>query len=398
MIKYHQKFNLCLFSLFFFLFLFPKEGRSSNFIKITLLTSFGDAHFFNNSKSFIRGAEMAVAEINSTEEKKEIQFLLYLWTGFTNRQIDLQELRQKIETEEIKFLMGALRQESILPVAQIAQVKKMPFLVFPEELMELYSFRPEPENLFWIAPSPEAFQRATVRQIAKLPGKYIFFLAQDSRLNRSWSKYFWEEVRKLKGEVKPVGEIFLPPKTENYAEYVKIILSAKPEICVSNLSLQQWQRFVPPAKKEGYFKKTIHFELASGNLEFLATLGRAYPKGVWGASAFPFWGITEEKTQKFVNKFKEQTNSYPNLHALSGYICVYSLIAAMKKGNTLNPERILKILPNLNFSTPIGPLTIRASDRRALWPIWCGVSAFSSPYPFAILKDLHYFGPDAFQP
>ncbi|MGC8811926.1 MAG: ABC transporter substrate-binding protein, partial [bacterium] len=383
--------------LFFFLSCFPEESRGANLIKIALLTSFRETHLFT-SKSFIRGAEMAVAEINAAEEKKEIQFLLYLWTGFTNSQQNLQELRQKIETEEIKFLIGALRPESILPVAQIAQEKKMPFLVFPDELMELFSAHPEPQNLFWISPSPEAFQRAAVRQIAKLPGQNIFFLAQDSRLNRSWSKYFWEEVPKLKPQTKPVGEIFVPPKSENYVEYVKIILSAKPDICISNLNLQQWLRFFPPAKKEGYFKKIIHFELASGNLEFLSSLGREYPRGVWGVSAFPFWGITDEKTQKFVNKFKERTDSYPGLHALSGYICIYALIEAMKKGNTLNPEKILAILPNLNFPTPIGPLTIRASDRRALWPIWAGVSTFSSPYPFAILRDLHYYGPDAFQP
>jgi len=397
MCKRFKKFALWFFFLFFFISYFPEEATGSNFIKIALLTSPPKAHHFVN-KSFIRGAEMAVAEINLAEEKKEIQFLLYLWTGFTNSQQNLQELRQKIDTEEIKFLMGALNPESIPPVAKIAHEKKMPFLVFPDELRELFSSRPEPENLFWIAPSPEAFQRAAVRQIAKLPGRQIFFLAQDSRLNRSWSKYFWEEVPKLKPAAKPVGEIFIPPKSEDYAELVRIILSAKPDICISNLSLHQWLHFVPPAQKEGYFKKLLHFELASGNLEFLIALGREYPRGVWGVSAFPFWGITAEKTQKFVDKFKEKTASYPDLPALSGYVCIYALIEAMKKGNTLNPERILKILPNLNFPTPIGSLTIRASDRRALWPIWAGVSAFSSLYPFAILKDLNYYGPDAFQP
>lgn len=382
---------------FLFIPLFPEEGSGTNFIKIGLLTS--ASHTYPGAaKAFIRGAEIAVAEINSAEEKKEIQFLLYLWAGFTNRQIDLRELRQKIETEEIRFLMGALEQELIWPVAQIAQEKKIPFLVFPNEFMELYSAPPEPENLFWIAPSPEAFQRGAVRQIVKLPGKHIFFLAQDSHFNRSWSKYFWEEVRKLKPEAKPVGEFFLPPQAEDFTEYVKIILSAKPEICMSNLSLPQWLRFVPQAKKEGYFKKMVHFELASGNLEYLITLGQEYPPGVWGVSAFPFWGINEGQAQKFVNKFKERTDSYPGLQGLSGYVGINALMEAMKKGNTLNPERILKILPNLNFPTPIGPLTIRASDRRVLWPIWCGVSTFSYSYPFAILKDLQYYGADAFQP
>ncbi len=384
--------------LFFLLFLafLPQEVSGANFIKIGLLTSPSNYNV-GAAKSFIRGAEMAVAEVNSAEEKKEIQFLLYLWTGF-NCPRDLPELRQKIETEEIKFLMGALHQESILPVAQIAQEKKMPFLVFPYEIMGFYSLLSEPDNLFWISPSPEAFQRAAVRQIAKIPGKDLFFLALDSTLNRSWSKYFWEEVRKWKPDAKPVGELFLPYGIEDFTAYIKIILSAKPDICLSNLSLAQWVRFGPSAKKENYFKKIVHFELTSGSLEFLTSLGQEYPRGVWGVSAFPFWAMADKKAQEFIKKFREKTNSYPGLAALSGYVCVYALIEAMKKGNTLSPQRILKILPNLNFSTPIGPLIIRAADRRALWPIWCGVSDFTPAYPFAILKDLNYFGPDAFQP
>ncbi len=388
--------NWFVFLLFFLAFL-PQQVRGANFIKIGLLTS-PPNKYVSAAKSFIRGAEMAVAEVNSAEEKKEIQFLLYLWTGFTNSPRDLAELRQRIETEEIKFLMGALDQESILPIAQMAQEKKMPFLVFPNEIMGFYSFPFEPENLFWISPSPEAFQRAAVRQIAKMPGKSLFFLAQDSTLNRSWSKYFWEEMLKWKPDLKPVGEIFLAPGAEDFTAYIKIILSAKPDICLSNLGLAQWVRFGLAAKKENYFEKVVHFELASGNLEFLTSLGREYPRGVWGVSAFPFWAMAEEKTQEFLKKFQEKTNSYPCLAALSGYACIYALIEAMKKGNTLNPQRILKILPNLNFSTPIGPLTIRAADRRALWPIWCGVSDVTSAYPFAILKNLNYFGLDAFQP
>lgn len=383
---------LCLFVIFS-----PEEGKGINIIKIGLL-SYPRHNSQPTIKAFIRGAEMAVAEINSAEEKKGFQLLLLLWPDFPYHQLSLSELQEKIESDESQFLIGALPPEKILPIAQLARKKHIPFLAFSIDLMEFFASGSEPENLFWISPSPEAFQRAAVRQAAKLSKQRFFFLASDSKINRSWSKYFWEELRKLKPEAQAVGEIFLPEKVEDFDTYIKIILSAKPEICMSHFRLREWLQFAPKAKKQGYFKKIVHFELESGDLEFLASLGKEFPLGVWGVSAFPFWGLDEEPSKNFVDKFKKKNNFYPSLSALSGYASIYALVEAIKKGGTLNAERICQTLPGLNFPSPIGRLTIRASDRRTLWPIWCGVSAFSSPYPFAILKDLHYYGPDAFQP
>jgi hypothetical protein len=44
----------------------------------------------------------------------------------------------------------------------------------------------------------------------------------------------------------------------------------------------------------------------------------------------------------------------------------------------------------------VGALNIRKSDRRLLWPIWCGVSKNVSNYPFPVLKELKALGPDSF--
>lgn len=392
-----KKFIICFFVLLLFLLSLPQKGRGSNLIKIALLTSPPPAEFSSN-KPFIWGAEMAVAEINSLEEKTGIQFLLYLRDGFLGGEKDIGELRQVVEKEEIKFLIGSISAESILPIAYLANEKRIPFLVSPIRFMEVASSSADPENLFWICPSPEAFQRAAVRQVAKFPQKRIFFLAQDLKISRSWAKYFWEELLKLKPDKKPAGEIFLPKKMEDFGEYIKMILAAKSEICMSHLSIQEWIRFVPQAKKQGYFKKIIHFELESGSLDNLVALGKELPEGIWGVSAFPFWGLDNEKTKNFVHKYHQKTRSFPGLPTLSGYVSIYALLAAIKKGGSVDPDKILKSLPGLSFSTPMGPLTIRSSDRRALWPIWCGVSKFSSNYPFPILENLIFFGPDSFQP
>lgn len=389
--------TLALLALFLFSFPAFSGTAGPNLIKIGLLMP--PAKFSTGAgKPYLRGAEMAVAELNAREGKLGIQFLLFLREGLHTEEKELHELGDILAKEQVHFLMGAVVKEAILPVSRLAREYRLPFLAFPVEFMETASTGAEPDNLFWISPAPEALQRAAVRTAGQFPKKRFFLLAKDSKMGRSWAKYFWEELRRLKPDVQPVGEILLSEKVGDYGPYLRTILSGNTEVCVSHLGAKEWLRFAQMGKKQGYFKKTIHFELESGSLESLVALKKDAPEGVWGISVFPFWALGWKETKEFVAKYRERTQSYPGLEALSGYVSIYALFEAMKKTGSLNPQGILKAMPGLSFPTPIGPLAIRQSDHRALWPIWCGVSAFISDYPFAILEELKSFGPDSFRP
>ena len=347
---------------------------------------------------YLRGAEMAVSEVNAREGKQGTQLLLVLRRGQFIGEKDLKVLEESLWEDRIRFLIGTVSTEAILPTARVAYEKGVPFLVFPNNFLTAVSTGEEPPNLFWISPAPEAFQRAAVRTVAQLGPKRYFLLAQNSNIGRIWVKYFGEELRKLKPDALQAGGVFLPEKVDDYTPYIQDVISAKAEICVSHLGTDGWTRFARVAKKQGYFKKVVHFELESGNLEALVNLGKKAPMGVWGITAFPFWGVTWKETQDFVSKYFQKNNSYPGLDALSGYVSVYAIIEAIKKARSLEYEKLMASLEDLTFRTPVGLLSFRKADHRALWPIWCGVSKFNSNYPFVTLEDLKAFGPDSFAP
>jgi len=342
------------------------------------------------------GAEMAVAEINAQEGKRGLQFLLILWGGKFAREKDIRELRELMIGERIHYLLGKVPQGSIIPVAQAAQEQKIPFLVLPVDFLEVTSIGRQPANLFWISPSPEAFQRAAVRTAAQFPQKRFFLLARDSAAGKSWAKYFWETLKRLKPDAYSAGEIFLPEEGEDYEAPVRAVLSSEAEACVSHLGGQGWIHFVRAAQRQRYFKKITHFELESSRAEVLMALKRDAPEGVWGINTFPFWFLEGKETQDFVTKYRSKTGLYPGLDALSGYASIYALLAGMKKGGSVDSEKVMEALGGLSFPTPVGALTLRKMDHRALWPIWCGISRHVSNYPFPILKELKAFGPDSF--
>jgi len=341
---------------------------------------------------------MAVAEANAREGKQGLQFLLVLRGEDPIQGKNPNWLRELIVEERLHFLMGEISKDFIPQISRLVEQLRVPFLVYPTEFIQVAATGEKPTGLFWISPSPEAFQRATVRTVAQFSKKRFFLLARDSSGGRRWAKYFWEELKRLKPDAQPVGELFLPGNVGNYGPYIQAILSAKTEVCISHLGGIEWPRFARVAKKQDYFRQIIHFELESGSLESLAALKKDAPEGVWGVSAFPFWALGWKETREFVAKFKEKTNSYPGLNALSGYVSIYALLEAIKKSGSLDPDRVIGILEGLTFRTPVGLLAIRKADHRALWPIWCGSIRFAAGYPFAVLGDLKAFGPDSFSP
>ena len=349
-------------------------------------------------KSYLWGAEIAVAEVNSREGKQGIQFLLAIRGGDFKRKRDLKDLKEFLVEERIQFLLGRVEQEAVLPIARMVQEQRMPFLAFPVDFLEGGSSGKEPPNLFWISPAPEAFQRAFVRTAAQFPENRFFLLARETAAARSSAKYFWETLRRLKPEAVAAGELFLPQGRDGYEDPVQAILSSKAEVCVSHLGGKEWVRFAREARNQGYFKKIVHFEMESAHQDILTVWKKDGPEGVWGINTFPFWFLEGRETQDFVAKYRSRTGGFPGIHALSGYGSVNALLEAMKKAASFEPGKVMETLGGLTFPTPVGALTIRKTDRRALWPIWCGVSKNVSNYPFPILKELKAFGPDSFLP
>ena len=348
--------------------------------------------------AYLKAAELAVAEVNAHEGRQGLQLLLSLHTGDPLQRKNMKDLRDLVSDKRVLLIMGKLPYGTILPVAGLAREKGIPFLAFPQDFIEAGPTGVEPQNLFWMSPSPESFQRAAVRLAAQFPQKKFYFLGRDSASGRAWGKYFWEELKRLKPDAEPAGEILLFGRVDNYGPYIQGILSAKTEACFSHLGPQEWPRFAKMARQQGYFQKVIHFELESGSLESLLALKKDMPEGVWGVTPFPFWALEGEETRSFVSKFKEKMNAYPDLDALSGYASIQALVAAVKKAGSLAPDKIMQGLEGLTFGTPVGPLSFRVTDHRVLWPIWGGSTRFVSGFAFPVLGDLKAFGPDSFYP
>lgn len=389
-----------LFVAFFFIFFISIGTACAEVVKVGLLIPSQESGR-GVDYPYLRGAELAAAEVNANEGKQGIQFLLFVRRGSYLQRRDLHALRELFFEERLHFLIGAVQPEAVLPVSRLAQEQRIPFFAFPVDFMEGASTGEEPPNLFWISPTPEAFQRAAVRTVVQFPMKRFYLLARNSGGGRKWVRYFWEEMSKQKPDAQRLGETYLPAQIDDYGPYLQTVLSSDAEVCLSNMGVKEWLGFFQIANKQGYFKKITHFELECGTLESLVAMKRAamkkkVPEDIWGVSAFPFWALDWKECSAFVQKYEKNMNSYPGLAALSGYVSIYALFEAMKKAGSWDSERVIGALEDLTFRTPVGQMMIRKTDHRTMWPIWAGSTQNSSGYPFPILGNLKSLGPDSF--
>ena len=383
-----------LIAVLFLLFPLISSPAPAETVKVGVLISPGEGDAETDA-SYLRGAEIAAAEINASEGRQGTCFLLLIRK--VPQAMEGKGLRDLFFEEKIQFLIGAVRYRTVLPVCRAAGEQGIPFLVFPKDFMEARSTGQEPPNLFWISPAPEAFQRAAVRTAVQFPGKRIYLLARDSDAGRNWARYFWEELFKQKPDAQRAGESFLPAGVHEYEPYLQTILSAAPEICVSDLGSKEWLSFYRVARSEGYFKKVIHVELLAGALENLSALKKKAPDGIWGVTAFPFWALEEKEARDFVSKYRRNTGVYPGLSALSGYLSIHALFEGVRKSGGVG-RNVAGSLEGLTLATPLGPIGIRKNDHRAVWPIWVGSTQYVSDYPFPILGNLKALGPESFYP
>ena len=77
--------------------------------------------------------------------------------------------------------------------------------------------------------------------------------------------------------------------------------------------------------------------------------------------------------------------------SFTGYMGARFLTEAILKAKSTKTEDVINALEGLTVETAIGPMTMRACDHQAMYPVFVGQIASVPGYPFPILKDIMAF-------
>jgi branched-chain amino acid transport system substrate-binding protein len=371
--------------------MFPSFSQAAEPIKIGFVHSLsGPGSMFG--KPCLDAAEIAASEINAKGGVLGRKIEIIARDDKTKADEGLREAKDLVLSKKVDYLMGTVSTAASMAITGFAKEQKKLFIVTTSQSTIITAEKGH-RYVFRISTNASACVRSIARRAAELPYTKYYMIGPDYEFGHSAIKEFWTTLKKLKPNVEMIKEAYPPLGTPDFKPYISAILASGAEAGYSSLWGGDWINFAKQAKAMGYFQKIKDVGQEHGLVEVSMALGKDMPEDILSGSHYPFWAIKTAKSDNFVKKFKEKTNSYPGLGAVGGYVTVNALAQAIAKAKSANTEKVIDALETTNLDVPWGNMNIRKIDHQSMWPFWIGSPKFTPEYPFAVLQDVKAYDP-----
>ena len=300
--------------------------------------------------------------------------------------VGVREAKDLVLREKVNFLLGAVssgvslaistsvsKENKIIQITSVANTHRQTV-----ELFQRYFFQ--------VVPNTFMEGRAAATVAAKQPAwKNYYTIGYDYEFGRMQAGAFVEAVKKLRSDVKIVGQHWPPVGETDYTPYITSMMAAKPDVVYSNLFEAGLAAFVKQALPYGFFQKVKFVSLADVSSMMAVP---EMPEGILGYNRGEFYCENTPGMKKFTEAFHQRYKYYPVSYAVMGYDSLFVLKRAIEKAGSIETEAVLKALEGLTYESLRGKFTIRAFDHQADVPEYVGWTVKDPRYPFVVLRDI----------
>jgi len=299
--------------------------------------------------------------------------------------VGVREGKDLVLREKVNFLLGGI--SSGVSLAMSTSVSKEYKVIQISAVANTHRATVELFQRYFFQVVPNTFMegRAAAMVAAKQQSwKNYYTIGYDYEFGRMQAGAFVDTIKKLRPDVKIVGQHWPPVGETDYTPYITSILAAKPEVVYSNLFEAGLGAFVKQALPYGFFQKVKFVSFADVSSMMAVP---EMPEGVLGYTRGEFYCENTPEMKKFTEAFHHY-KYYPVSYAVMGYDSLYVLKKAIEKAGSIETEAVLKALEGLSYDGLRGRFTIRPLDHQADVPEYVGWTVKDPKYPFVILKDI----------
>ena len=300
--------------------------------------------------------------------------------------VGIREAKDLVLREKVNFLLGGI--SSGVSLATSTSVSKEYKIIQITAVGNTHRQTVELFQRYFFQVVPHTFMegRAAATVAAKQQAwKTYYTIGYDYEFGRMQAGAFVDTIKKLRPDVKIVGQHWPPVGETDYTPYITSILAAKPDVVYSNLFEAGLAAFVKQALPYGFFQKVKFVSFADVSS---MTAVPEMPEGILGYTRGEFYCENTPEMKKFTESFRQRYKYYPVSYAVMGYDSLYVLKKAIEKAGTIETEAVVTALEGLSYDSLRGKFTIRAFDHQADVPEYVGWTMKDPRYPFVILKDI----------
>ena len=234
----------------------------------------------------------------------------------------------------------------------------------------------------------EHFYRSDAAYVAEnLPEvKTVAGINPDYSFGREMWEGFIKYLKKIKPEIKVVGDIWVPMAEKDYTNYISNLIEKKADLVYSVFWSGTGVAFIKQAKPYGLFDKTKFYLAAASISTSLIHIGKDMVP-MWGSEPYVFT-VDNPMNKRFVADFMSKYNIPPHGFCGQEYATIFILKQAIEKAGSTDTDKVIAALEGGTFDTTWGKMTIRKGDHQAMGKVFVGQAKPDPKYPFWVLSDL----------
>ena len=301
--------------------------------------------------------------------------------------IGLSAAKELIMRENVNILMGTINSALALAISDLCKREKLPFLVTFAKSAKITGAKGH-RYVFSMNENTAMAGKAAAAGLAKKPYIKYWIAGDDYEYGHAIADGVWSNLKKLKPNVKLLGQSWWKVGEPDFTPYITSMLSAKPDAVIIATGGRDCVPFLKAAKATGFNKRVPFFMHTATELSTLKPLGLNAPEGVLGTSNYHFYYPKTKENKTFVKEFKKAYGRYPAVGALYGYITAKFIAKAYKKAGKFDTEKFIDAMEGLSVNSPVGKVTMRAYDHQVMLPMFMGVTKKVPNYNFLIASDI----------
>ena len=348
----------------------PPIGRAQPASPIRI----GEINSYSTIPQFLvpyrKGWELAVEEVNAAGglAGRRVEVIARDDAGKPDDAV--RHATELVTSEKVDLLAGTFLSNVGLAVADYALRNKVVFLA-SEPLTDALVWEKGNRYTFRLRASTYMQSAMLVEEARKLPAKRWVTIAPNYEYGQSAVASFKALLKQARPDVEFVAEQWPGQGKLEAGSTVQAVLAARPEAVFNVTFGADLARLVREGNLRGLFPRVPTVSLLSGEPEYLDVLKDETPKG-WIVTGYPWDQISTPEHARFFNAYYKRYQDNPRLGSVVGYAAMQAIFAAIAKAKSTDAEKLIAALRGLQFTTPFGPVTMRALDHQSTMGAYVG--------------------------
>jgi len=203
--------------------------------------------------------------------------------------------------------------------------------------------------------------------------KRIAIISPDFEFGKHFTDDFLAALKVARPDIVVVRQEWPKFGAADFTPHVTAMQASKIDMVVSSLFSGDLANFLKAAKGFDLFSGGTRLFTSGLDLLKISTFKNDLPDGALATVWYPFYAINSPESAAFVAEVEKRSGTYPTGSTLVGYVSGKMMADGIRKASDPDdPKAMAKSLGDLTFSSPVGPVKVRACDNMALYNFYVG--------------------------